>query len=336
MRKMLTAFLLPAVFLLAALMISTAAAENAAPEWADVVLNERGFLDEGEYMLEDADNGHWMYVSRTLRIQIEKTWEQPEKIQPRDANQEFWCYTAEIWCDTEKGELPVTLWADPENPGNRGARNTVAAIAAGQQAVLAVSTDLFTARDGNQVGIVIRNGQILYDAKAKHQTGGRPSIDTLALYSDGHADSFLPTDKSAEEYLSEGAIQVYTFGPVLLRDGEIPEEVTKYCDRNLNPMHALGTAEPGHYIDILCEGRLKYVNGSTGVMMETLAHILRERGCTFAVCLDGGDSAVMVFMGTQLNTVPKIPSGRVTCEALAFGVRKDEKANKNLDTVQEE
>ena len=120
-------------------------------------------------------------------------------------------------------------------------------------------------------------------------------------------------------------MQVYTFGPVLLRDGGIPEEITKQTDRNLNPMHAFGMAEPGHYIDVICEGRLKDVNGSTGVMAETLARIMQERGCRFAVCLDGGDSAVMAFMGTQLNAVAKFPSGRVTCEVLAFGVREAKK-----------
>ena len=329
MRKTLALLLLSAVFFLIPGYVLASEEGITAPEWADVGLNERGFLDEGKYVLEDAENGRWMYVDATLRIQILLTRETPEKIRERDSRQDFNCYTAEIWCDTEKGELPVTLWADPEEPGNIRRRATVAEIAREQQAVFAVSTDLFTARDGNQVGIVIRNGLVLYDAKAKHQAGGRPAIDTLALYSDGHADSFLPAEKRAEEYLAEGALQVYTFGPVLLREGVIPEEVTKYCDRNLNPMHAFGMVEPGHYIDVICEGRLKDVNGSTGVITETLANIMRDRGCVFAVCLDGGDSAVMAFMGRQLNTVPKVPSGRVTCEVLAFGVRQSEKNEDN-------
>ncbi len=327
MRRMLTV-LLPAVFLFIA-AFSHAAGENAAPARTGAILNDRGFLDEGEYVLEDREGGQWTYVNRTLRVQVIRSWEKPEKSRAGDANQEFWCFTAEIWCDTDSGEIPVALWADPEKPGYTGTRKTVAAIASEQQAVLAVSTDLFTARDGNRVGIVIRNGQILYDAHAKHQPGGRPSYDTLALYSDGRADSFFPADKRAAEYLAEGAVQVYTFGPVLLRDGEVPEEITRYCDRNLNPMHAFGIVEPGHYIDVICEGRLKDVDGSTGVMTETLAGLMKARGCTFAVCLDGGDSAVMAFMGKQLNTVPKIPSGRVTCEALAFGVRESKKDEDN-------
>ena len=310
------------ILLLAVIMILTAvsaASGEDVPEWADVTLNERGFLDGGEYLLEDPENGRWMYVNGTLRIQITRTWETPEKIRKKDYNQEFNCFTAEIWCDTEAGELPVTLWADPTRPGYTGKAKTVAEIASEQGAVYAVSTDLFMARtSAKTAGVIIRNGDVLFDAKTKHRAGSRPPFDTLAIYDDGRVDSFVPQEKRAEEYLAEGAVQVYTFGPVLVRDGEIPEEIGKY-DRNLNPMHAFGMIEPGHFVDVVCEGRLKSVTGSTGVMIETIAGIMKDRGCSIAVNLDGGDTAVMVFMGTQLNAVAKVKAGRKTCEVLAFG-----------------
>ena len=57
----------------------TQAEAAAAPEWADVKLNSRGFIDEGEYVFEDNENGHWMYVSPSLRIEIVRTLETPEK-----------------------------------------------------------------------------------------------------------------------------------------------------------------------------------------------------------------------------------------------------------------
>ena len=95
------------ILLLAVLMMIltavSAASGEAVPEWADADLNGRGFLDEGEYLLEDPENGHWMYVNETLRIQITRTWETPEKVRKGDAAQEFNCFTAEIWCDTEAG-----------------------------------------------------------------------------------------------------------------------------------------------------------------------------------------------------------------------------------------
>ena len=305
--------------LLAAAAVFPAAGEDA-PEWADVSLNERGFLDEGDYVLEDPENGRWMYVNETLRIQVTHTWETPEKIRKKDYNQEFNCFTAEIWCDTDRGEIPVTLWADPTRPGYTGTSKTVAEIAAEQGAVYAVSTDLFMARNSAKTaGVIIRNGEVLFDSKTKHQPGSRPPYDTLAIYDDGHVDSYVPKDRRAEEYLADGAVQVYTFGPVLVRDGEIPEEIAKSYDRNLNPMHAFGMIEPGHYIDVVCEGRLKSVTGSTGVNIETMANLMKDRGCSIAVNLDGGDTAVAAFMGTQLNAVAKVKTGRKTCEVMAFG-----------------
>ena len=300
--------------------LASAATGEAAPVWADVTLNESGFLDEGIYIFEDPENGRWMYADRSLRIQVVRTWETPEKIRQDDYNQEFWCYTTEIWCDTEQGELPFTLWADPTRPGDTSTRKTVEQIAKEQGAVFAVSTDLFTQRISQRTeGIVIRNGEVLYDTETGYHPGSRPPFETLAIYEDGHIESAIPKEKRAEEYLAEGAKQVYTFGPVLVRDGEIPEVIARAYDRNLNPMHAFGMIEPGHYIDVLCEGRLKSVNGSTGVNIETMARILRESGCVTAVNLDGGVSASVVFMGVQLNLVPDGSSGRTTCEVLSFG-----------------
>ena len=88
------------ILLLAVLMMIlaavSAASGEAAPEWADADLNGRGFLDEGEYLLEDPENGRWMYVNETLRIQITRTWETPEKARKGDPVQEFNCFTAEI------------------------------------------------------------------------------------------------------------------------------------------------------------------------------------------------------------------------------------------------
>ena len=310
--------------LLLSLLLAVAAVFPAtgeeAPEWADVSLNERGFLDEGAWMMEDPENGRWMYVNETLRIQIVRTWETPEKIRKKDYNQEFNCFTAEIWCDTDRGEVPVTLWADPSRPGYTGKSKTVAEIASEQGAVYAVSTDLFMARNSAKTaGVIIRNGDVLFDAKTAHRPGARPPYDTLAIYDDGHVDSYVPKDRRAEEYLADGAVQVYTFGPVLVRDGEIPGEIAKSYDRNLNPMHAFGMIEPGHFIDVVCEGRLKSVTGSTGVNIETMANLMKARGCSIAVNLDGGDTAVAAFMGTQLNAVAKVRTGRKTCEVLAFG-----------------
>ena len=51
------------------------------------------------------------------------------------------------------------------------------------------------------------------------------------------------------------------------------------------------------------------------------AEMLQERGCRIAVNLDGGQTAVMAFMGEKLNEVDKdVPNGRETNEILTFGL----------------
>ena len=306
-----------------------------APEWADVKLNSRGFIDEGEYIFEDNENGHWMYVSPTLRIEIVRTLETPEKKKKSDKMQQFYCFTAEIWCDVENGELPKTIWSDPENPRGRNTEKFSREIAEINHAVFATSTDYYTYRvdkkkkDGGNVGIVIRDGEILYNHPVKNREKSMPNYETLAIFADGHVESWPNTEKKAEKYIAEGAQQVYTFGPCLVRDGELTEYILKHANRSLNPRHAFGMVEPEHFVDVICEGRLwtkQKILGeiiekrSTGVMMETLAEMMIAKGCKIAVNLDGGQTAVMAFMGKQLNYVVKTdPYGRKTFEMLGFG-----------------
>ena len=300
----------------------------AAPEWADVELNARGYVDEGEYILEDEENGYWMYVSPTLRIQIIRSLEEPPKKTKKEAAQHFYCYTAEILCDTARGELPFTTWSEPDKPRNKMKAKLMKTIAEEQPMVFCTSTDYYTYRIGRSKsgvyeGVVIRDGEILYDVPAPiKKRYSFPTFETLALYNDGRVESWHSKEKSAEEYIRDGACQVYTFGPCLVRDGAFTEFITEIANRVLNPRHAFGMVEPGHYIDVICEGRLKSTNGSTGVAMEDLAQIMIDRGCTLAVNLDGGQTAVMCFMGKQLNMVQvSEPYGRTTKEVLSFGKR---------------
>lgn len=292
----------------------TESAGVPAPEWAAVSLNAKGFLDEGEYVLENPEEGRWMYVSPTIRVQIEDTVVTPDKKHP------FHCFTAHIWCNPESGELPHTVYSNPDQP--RTDPKTIAAIAAEQRVVLATSTDYYTYRAGRKkntksvhVGIEIRNGEILWD-DAQIKAMKMPNYETLALMRDGTAQSFPSKEKSAGEYLAEGATDVFTFGPCLVKDGELTEYL-KTANTAYNPRLAIGVAEPGHYVVMVCEGRLKR---SKGVQMNVLGQLMKDAGCRLAVNMDGGQTAVMAFMGKQLNQVSSdVPKGRPSVEALAFG-----------------
>ena len=280
-----------------------------APEWADVVLNSRGFIDEGEYVFSSEEDGHYMYVSPTLRVQIVRSYEVPDKKHP------FYCFTADIWCDVESGERPHTVFADPEKP--KSAHKRIREIATENKVVFATSTDYYTYRIKQKypTGIEIRGEEIFFD-EPRAKPSKLPNYETLAFYKDGHVESHPSIEVSAQEYLDAGAYDVLCFGPCLVKDGKVTEYLETAYD-SYNPRFAYGMVEPGHYVAMLCEGRLKR---SKGVQMNVLAQMLLDHGCQVAVNLDGGQTAVFTFMGQQINQVVTTdPYGRAQAEILAVG-----------------
>ena len=288
-------------------------ADPAVPEWADVTLNADGFLDEGEYVYADDVGGHWMFVNQTLRVVIKRTYEVPEKKKP------FYCFTAHIWCDTAAGELPTTVFKDPEKP--KSVKDFMRNIALENKVVFAATTDyyIYRIKADYPTGIEVRNGEVIFDDphKLMYSKGSMPTYETLALYRDGHGESLPNKEKSAAEYVQEGAVQVYTFGPCLVKDGVLTEYSLTKTNTSYNPRLAIGVAEDGHYVVMMCEGRVKR---SKGVQMALLAQLMLDEGCTLAVNMDGGQSAAVAFMGHQLNqVVSSDPNGREQADILAFG-----------------
>ena len=284
-----------------------------APEWADVKLNAQGFLDEGEYVFADDENGHWMYVNGTLRVVIDRSYEEPDKKHP------FYCFTANIWCDTAAGELPTTVFRDPEK--KKSAKDFMRNIARDNKVVFGTTTDyyIYRIKASYPTGIEVRNGEVVFDDphKLEYKWGSMPTYETLALYRDGHGESLPNKEKSAQQYVDEDALQVYSFGPCLVKDGKLTEYAEKLCNTSYNPRLAIGVAEDGHYIVVMCEGRVKR---SKGVQMAYLAQLMLDRGCSIAVNMDGGQSAAIAFMGCQMNQVVKTdPNGREQADILAFG-----------------
>ncbi len=282
------------------------------PELAAILppLNGKGFLDEGEFIWSSDEQGLYVYVGEHLRIVIRRSYEVPDKRHP------FYCFTADIWCDTEAGALPSTVFCNPEKP--RSSHDFVSNIARDNRVVFATSTDYYTYRikQTYPTGIEVRGGVIFYD-EPRRNPPTMPNYDTLAFFPDGHIESYPSTAMSAQAYIDAGAYDVYCFGPCLIRDGEYTDYVAT-ANTSYNPRYAFGMVEPGHYVAILCEGRLAR---SKGVQMVYLAKLLKDHGCTLAVNLDGGQTAVFSFMGIQLNQVDKaLPHGRKQAEILAFGV----------------
>ena len=278
-------------------------------------LNAKGFLDEGEYIYSSEDEGLWIYVSQTSKVIIQRKY---------DATQPLTWFEADLYGDLDAGEMLRTVQNDPEKMGK--VRVDATETAKKHNVVFAMNTDYYPSRvavnNNRHTGIVIRDGRILYDDPytEKQVTNSMfPNLDMLAFMPDGSLKVYHSWEKTAQEFIDEGVQTVYSFGPYLLLDGKVSERA--YANNeNKNPRCAIGMVEPGHYVAIMCEGRLKR---SAGVTISYLAKMMRAKGCQVAFNMDGGQTAVMVFMGKQLNQIGAYDGGktnsRPTSEVLGFG-----------------
>lgn len=278
-------------------------------------LNAKGFLDEGEYIYSSEDEGLWIYVSQTSKVILQRKY---------DATQPLTWFEADLYGDLDAGEMLRTVQNDPEKMGK--VRVDATETAKKHNVVFAMNTDYYTYRvavnNNRHTGIVIRDGRILYDDPytEKQVTNSMfPNLDMLAFMPDGSLKVYHSWEKTAQEFIDEGVQTVYSFGPYLLLDGKVSERA--YANNeNKNPRCAIGMVEPGHYVAIMCEGRLKR---SAGVTISYLAKMMRAKGCQVAFNMDGGQTAVMVFMGKQLNQIGAYDGGktnsRPTSEVLGFG-----------------
>lgn len=167
-----------------------------------------------------------------------------------------------------------------------GASAMPTALAESAGALLAVNGDYFGIR--NQ-GVVLRDG-VLYRTT--------PYKDVLVMYRDGSMRTFSNATFDVDALKSSGAWQAWSFGPMLLRDGEAMDAF----DSNVpgpNPRTAIGYYEPGHYCIVVVDGRQP--GYSDGMSLAQLSRLFRDLGCAVAYNLDGGQSSAMVFDGRVVN-----------------------------------
>ncbi len=322
MKKVL-AWLLAALVLLfaAALAEDETLAEEIlpdSPEAAEPVisettgfppLNDRGFLDEGEFVFEDEEAGIWRYASPTLRVEIfRRTQEKPKLV---------W-YEAEIWAD--EGEIFRMLpWTEGKKRWTN--LNYPYKTARKYQTVFALNSDFAHLRLSKRqtAGILIRGGEIV-SSRTNRKNKQFPNLDTLVLMPDGEMKVFVSNELKAQEYVDMGAADVLAFGPAMIRDGELNAAALKKFATGSAPRTAVGMAERGHYFAIVTEGRN---SRSKGCSVRFCGERLLELGCTVAFNLDGGQSSAMVFMGKQINltvnNAGKRASARKTAEILGIG-----------------
>ena len=156
-------------------------------------------------------------------------------------------------------------------------------------AILAINGDYYGARNK---GYVIRNG-VLY-----RETASSDSQEDLVIHSDGSLEIITEGEIEAENI--QDAMQVYSFGPALVENGEISVSETDEVGKAKasNPRTAIAEIEPLHYLFVVSDGRSDY---SEGLSLYELAAFLKEQGVVTAYNLDGGGSSTMIFNGKLVN-----------------------------------
>ena len=304
MIKRVTGLFLMAVLLLTGLAFAEDG--EAVTEKDGWHFDAKGFLTGednpgDEYILEDEEKGVWQYASKDLSVKITRYREQTKKKKKQE-----YCI-AEIWCSPES-PLGI-IQSDPKSslkfkgealPGIE--QRNVEDLIGKHPSVLAVSDDMYGLRitpvskgktKYDYHGVVIRNGEVIATKTRNSQKRRNwPNLDTMAVYQDGSMKTFDCDALTAEEYLEQGAVQVFAFGPWLLSGGEVHpnlEKINNYSE----PRVALGMIEPYHYILIVTAGRptSKY----QGYKLTWMAEKMQEYGVTEALNLDGGDTVALAF-----------------------------------------
>ena len=279
---------------------------NANVEWPieKPEVDAHGYPVSGEYVLADDDAGLWFYASPTLVVRVDRFF---------DSEQVLTWYEAQIFCDLNAEHIGSILY----NPNNPQQKHVQAALIAKQnQVVWGMNTDYYTYRVGRKAitGMVIRNKQVFFDRVPEANRHQFPNLDTLAMLEDGSWRVFHSDEHTAQEYLDMGAVDVFSFGPYLVRDGEINPFIAEMTNGiTPQPRCAIGMVEPGHYYAVLAEGRIR--NVSVGVSVAQMAEFMQKGGCTEALNLDGGQTAVMAFMGEQISRIGKYDGGKTSARA---------------------
>lgn len=169
-------------------------------------------------------------------------------------------------------------------------KQTTSDMAASVNAIIAVNGDYYGSREK---GYVIRNGILYRDAAYDNR-------EDLVITKGGNFEIINEGEISAKTLLENYAKEVFSFGPGLVKNGEISIDKDFEVDQatTSNPRTAIGQISDNHYIFIVSDGR---ISESKGLSVYELATIMKEYGVITGYNLDGGGSSTMVFMGKVIN-----------------------------------
>ena len=241
------------------------------------------FRQEGEpaeVVVSDYDQGHWEYRSDILSVII-------DRVLTREKENHPYCkYVAHVRMrEVNSFRSGVSARYDIamaiESPW-RLARN--------YRAVLAVTGDNINNADISFKGILIRSGILYAD------NGGD---DTMVIGDDMTMRVYHRREVLGLDLLDSGVLASYSFGPILVENGQVNPNAGKHRVFKENPRCGVGMVEPGHFVVIVSDGRDP--DRAYGYTLQEFAQVFANEGVQIAYNLDGGSSAAMVFMGEAVN-----------------------------------
>ncbi len=172
----------------------------------------------------------------------------------------------------------------------RNRKEKTSQIAEDKGAVLAINGDYYSAREG----CVLRNGTIYRGFNEDSED------EALVIYADGAVEIVNEAEGDAEKLKNNGAMQILSFGPALVLDGEISVTTRDEVDKAMadNPRTAFVYYDKNHYAFVVGDGRTKE---SEGLSLYELGSFLQSLGAVHAYNLDGGGSSTMYFNGRVVN-----------------------------------
>ncbi len=167
----------------------------------------------------------------------------------------------------------------------------ISSMADKNNAVIAINAD-YMAKDPDKTTFEYRMGKKIRARRNRMK-------DLLIIDQNADFHLFVKWDlDQIKAFEAEGhqIVNAFTFGPALVKDGELLtlDPDYGYNPKGDEPRMAIGQTMPLEYVLVLAEGRSEE---SRGVTHEELAAFMFDLGCMQAFNLDGGNSATMVFNG---------------------------------------
>lgn len=242
----------------------------------------RSATDPAEVVINDPMNEHWEYRTDKLSILI-------DRVHTSRADGKPICYCiADI---RMRDEDAFQAGVRNENPKAQPGLEQAWHMARRYRAVLGIAGDNLLHSEADLKGILMRNGIVYSVNQAQDILAMIPQDLTMRIYK--------PQTISAQELLDMGVKDTFSFGPTLLNNGVRDTSSKRGNLGKENPRSGIGMVEPGHFIVITADGRQRF--HSWGLQMCEFAHLFYVNGCKVAYNLDGGSTAVMIFMGECLN-----------------------------------